>query len=142
MEDGDHLIGDPADSPGPAWIHAASSAITRRHRVQRVRGAPEVGSCVGMEPGTLLWRLPRRGRWPRRQPYPWKKNVTHLWGVRQQRTEAVGLTDHPTVHVIVTRQPQVSVTASEDGTQEERDGYAFRTHLGLPSGGSHGCFQS
>jgi hypothetical protein len=44
------------------------------------------------------------------------------------------------VYVIVTRQQQVGVTASEDGTQEERNGYAFRTHLGLPSGGSHGVF--
>lgn len=66
--------------------------------------------------------------------------MVHLWGVRQQRAEAVGLVDHPTVHVIVTGQPRVSVTASKDGMQEERNGYAFRTHLGLPSGGSHGCF--
>jgi len=65
--------------------------------------------------------------------------VANLWGLRQQRAEAVGLTDDPTVHVIVTEQ-QVSVTASEDGTQGERNGYAFRTHLGLPSGGSHSFF--
>ncbi|MDR4466404.1 MAG: hypothetical protein MRJ66_19300 [Nitrospira sp.] len=64
--------------------------------------------------------------------------MVHLWGVRQPRAEAVGLMDHPIVHVIVTGQQQVGFTASEDGTQEERNGYAFRTHLGFPSRGSHG----
>ncbi len=43
----------------------ASSAITSRHRVQRDSGPLEVGSCVGMERGTLLCRLRRRGHWPR-----------------------------------------------------------------------------
>jgi len=48
-------------------------------------------------------------------------------GLRQQLAEAVGLTNHPTVHVIATKQQQVSVTASEGGAQKKRDGYAFRT---------------
>lgn len=71
-------------------------------------------SCVGSSDRSLA------SRWIRHQPYPWKKNVGHLWGLRQQRAEAVGLTNHQTVHVIVTGEQQVSVTASEDGTQEER----------------------
>lgn len=104
----------------------------------------ELGSFLGMELGQLLCRLSLdrsvASRWIRRQPHPWKKNVGHLGGLRQQRAKAVGLMDHPTVHVVVTGQPQVSVTASEDGTPEERNGYAFHTHFGLPLGRSHGCF--
>lgn len=48
-------------------------------------------------------------RWTRRQQSPWKKNVAHLWGWRQQLAEAVGLTDDPTVQVTHVQDVQIEV---------------------------------